>query len=327
MVHHLDMRHSKGNLIIKLDMSKAYDKVNWQFLYSILRKMGFNHRLLQLIKNPIENCWFTVLVNGGPIGIFKSTQGLRQGDSLSPALFTIAVETLSRGLDHLFQNHTDMYYPTGSRLKISHLAYADDNIIFTRSNEEALLKLMQFLKKFEEQSGQSIKTDKSSFVPGKKKKTLLIAHRVKQLTRFALKSLPISYLGAPLYKGNKKKILFEPLIVKIINRISGWEHNFLSYGERLQLIKSVLSSMPIFLLQVLYPPVGIIHKVDQFFAKYFWGTTGDRKKIHWTKWQNICYPNVESRLGVRSLRDVVAAFSLKLWWRLREVTMGQLHSQ
>ncbi|KAL0337501.1 UNVERIFIED_CONTAM: hypothetical protein Scaly_2025200 [Sesamum calycinum] len=74
--------------------------------------MGFNHKLLQLIKNPIENCWFTVLVNGGPIGFFKSTQGLRQGDPLSPALFTIAVETLSRGLDHLFQNHTDMYYPT-----------------------------------------------------------------------------------------------------------------------------------------------------------------------------------------------------------------------
>ncbi|XP_020546909.1 uncharacterized protein LOC110011305 [Sesamum indicum] len=82
MTHHLDMSHSKGNLILKLDMSKAYDRVNWKFLYMILEKMGFPTRFIILIKHAIEHCWFTILVNGEPSGFFKSSQGLRQGDPI-----------------------------------------------------------------------------------------------------------------------------------------------------------------------------------------------------------------------------------------------------
>ncbi|KAL0298569.1 UNVERIFIED_CONTAM: hypothetical protein Sradi_6516700 [Sesamum radiatum] len=133
MTHHLDLRSSKDNLIIKLDMSKAYDRVNWHFLYLVLGKMGFPNRFIRLVKNSIENSWFIVLVNGQSSGFFKSSQGLRQGDSISPTLFILATEALSRGLEHLFLNNKDMIYQTGSRLKVSHLAYVDDIIIFTRS--------------------------------------------------------------------------------------------------------------------------------------------------------------------------------------------------
>ncbi|KAL2247822.1 UNVERIFIED_CONTAM: hypothetical protein Sindi_2634500 [Sesamum indicum] len=94
-----------------------------------------------------------------------------------------------------------------------------------------------------------------------------MAHRIKRITGFSRKALPITYLGAPLYKENKKKILYENLIDKVRNKIAGWEHCHLSYGGRLQLIKTVLSSMPIYLLQVLNPPVGTIQKLEQLFAK------------------------------------------------------------
>ncbi|KAL2226750.1 UNVERIFIED_CONTAM: hypothetical protein Sindi_2033700 [Sesamum indicum] len=73
MTHHLDIRHSKRNLILKLDMSNAYDRVNWKFLYVILEKMGFPSRFIVLIKHAIEHCWFTILVNGKPSGFFKSS--------------------------------------------------------------------------------------------------------------------------------------------------------------------------------------------------------------------------------------------------------------
>ncbi|KAL0311560.1 UNVERIFIED_CONTAM: hypothetical protein Sangu_2450700 [Sesamum angustifolium] len=92
------------------------------------------------------------------------------------------------------------------------------------------------------------------------RKANLIAQRIKIITGFSMMTHPIIYLGAPLY---------ESLIDKVRAKISRCEHCDLSYGVRLQLIKSVLSSTPIYLLQVLNPPVGIIQKLEQLFAKYF----------------------------------------------------------
>ncbi|KAL0298617.1 UNVERIFIED_CONTAM: hypothetical protein Sradi_6521500 [Sesamum radiatum] len=66
--HYLDMRHNKGNLILKLDMFKAYNRVKWKFLYAIFEKMGFPARFIALIKYAIEHSWFTILVNGEPSG-------------------------------------------------------------------------------------------------------------------------------------------------------------------------------------------------------------------------------------------------------------------
>ncbi|KAL0416542.1 UNVERIFIED_CONTAM: hypothetical protein Slati_3486100 [Sesamum latifolium] len=95
MIHHLDLRYSKGNLVIKLEMSEAYDRINWNFLLTIMQKMGFPHRFLTLIKHATQNCWFTNLVNGEVSRFFKSTQGLRPRDPISPALFIIATEALT----------------------------------------------------------------------------------------------------------------------------------------------------------------------------------------------------------------------------------------
>ncbi|KAL0448787.1 UNVERIFIED_CONTAM: hypothetical protein Slati_1435100 [Sesamum latifolium] len=75
--------------------------------------------------------------------------------------------------------------------------------------------------------------------------------------------------------------------------------------------------MPIYLLQVLNPPVSTLQKLEQLFAKFFWGSTTEQRKIHWTKWYTVCYPIEEGGLGIRNLRDMVTTFSYKLWWRVR----------
>ncbi|KAL0298803.1 UNVERIFIED_CONTAM: hypothetical protein Sradi_6540100 [Sesamum radiatum] len=203
MIHHLDLRYKNSNLVIKLDMSKAYDRVNWNFLLLIMEKMGFPSRFLSLIKHAIQDYWFTVLVNGETTGFFKSTRGLRQGDPISPALFIIAAEALSKGIDHLFNGNADMYFQTKCEVKISHLSYADDVIIFTNCKEAGLIRLMNFLRKFEEQSGQQINQAKSAFIPGRKGN--LIANKIKNITGFSMKALPITYLGAPLDKATRGK--------------------------------------------------------------------------------------------------------------------------
>ncbi|KAL0294117.1 UNVERIFIED_CONTAM: hypothetical protein Sradi_6902100 [Sesamum radiatum] len=156
MGNRLDEEQLEGNLILKLYMSKAYDRINRKLLYAILEKMGFPYRFIALIKHAIGRCWFTILINGEPFGFFKSSQGLKQGDPISLKLFILASEALSRGLNLLFAQDPDMFDQTGCKIKVTHLAYADDLIIFTRCEEESLTKLMQFLDIYENQSGQKI---------------------------------------------------------------------------------------------------------------------------------------------------------------------------
>lgn len=119
------------NVVMKLDMTKAYDRLTWLFLTKVLRKMGFLERFISMVFGIVSNNWYSVLINGQTWGFFKSSRGVKKGDLLSSTLFIIAAEALSRGLNAL---HLNLYF-CGFGLpkwipKINHLACADDTIIF-----------------------------------------------------------------------------------------------------------------------------------------------------------------------------------------------------
>ncbi|XP_073137193.1 uncharacterized protein [Henckelia pumila] len=303
LTHNLNLPARGGNVILKLDMVKAYDRVQWSFLLDVLRRFGFSEQVVRMVRACISFCKFSVNVNGTPAGFFASSRGLRQGDPLSPLLFVLGAEYLSRGLDRLFLQHADLRYRSGCDLPISHLAYADDVIIFSNGGSRGLQRLKDFLAHYENFSGQLVNVAKSAmiFPPGW---TARRRSRLLQITGFAEGQLPLKYLGAPLFRGNRKCYLFEPLLQSVRKKLEGWESRSLAPGSRMMLIRS--------------PPLAVLEKLERIFNAFLWGSRPLEKNWHWARWSRACLPVKEGGLGFHSLKDIVDRFSMKLWFRFRQ---------
>ena len=95
VIHSLEAGKKEG-FLLKLDMSKAYDRVDWNFLLAALRAFGFNAQVCKLISQLVSSPSLSILVNGLPSLFFSPSRGLRQGDPISPVLFVILAECLGR---------------------------------------------------------------------------------------------------------------------------------------------------------------------------------------------------------------------------------------
>ena len=123
VTHNLNNKHRSGNVIMKLDMEKAYDRIEWFFITSVMRRLGFPEIWIDRVWQLVSNCWFSIIINGSSSGFFKSSRGIRQGDPLSPGLFILAAEALSCGLDDLLKKKNFKPYrmPKGC-LPVTHLS-------------------------------------------------------------------------------------------------------------------------------------------------------------------------------------------------------------
>ncbi|XP_059290764.1 uncharacterized protein LOC132044295 [Lycium ferocissimum] len=98
IIRDINMRAKHTNVVIKLDMAKAYDRLSWIFLTKVLRQFGFGEVLIDMVWRLLSNNWYSILINGQSHGFFRSSRGVKQGDPLSPTLFIIAAEKMMKRL-------------------------------------------------------------------------------------------------------------------------------------------------------------------------------------------------------------------------------------
>jgi hypothetical protein len=150
LFHTMKQKRGRGGLMaLKLDMEKAFDRMEWSFLFHILKSLGFHSKWIHMIEQCISTVSFSILLDGSPFGRFFPQRGLRQGDPLSPFLFILGLEVLSRLIikEELAGNIHGIKISRHSPL-VSHLLYADDLMVFSRANSSEASSILNCLTKF-----------------------------------------------------------------------------------------------------------------------------------------------------------------------------------
>ena len=195
-------------VLCKLDIVKAYDHVNWKSLVFLFQQSGFSEKWRRWIRGCISTVKFSILINGSSSDFFGSSRGLRQGDPLSSFLFDIVMEAMSCMLVAAtaagqFSGFT-VGNVTSSLMKMSHLLFADDTLVFCDADSNHITTLHGILSRFEEMSGLKINLGKFELVPVGDVPNLLELVKILGCRESALL---LKYLGLPLGASFKDKTI------------------------------------------------------------------------------------------------------------------------
>ena len=133
--------------IMKIDLRKAYDTINWGFVKEVLMGLGFPNLFVEWIMQCISTTSYSISINGSMHGFFKGSQGIRQGDPISPFLFVLCLEYLSRSLNQLKDIRDFKFHPRCRETKdlnITHLAFVDDLILCSRGDVDLVQLILKF---------------------------------------------------------------------------------------------------------------------------------------------------------------------------------------
>ena len=203
---------------IKIDLQKAFDTLDWNFILTVLSVMQFPSQYIAWIRNCFTTSMFSLYINGGLVGYFRGVRGVRQGDPMSPYLFMIAMNVLSKLLDATVVDEVFSFHPKCKKVNLPHLCFVDDLLIFSKGNLSSIVGIQKVLHIFYSYSRLQLNNAKSElFSTGVSRENM---QKIHDLTGFKLGTLPVRYLGVPLVTRQLTERDCMPLIDKITARIN-----------------------------------------------------------------------------------------------------------
>ncbi|XP_062099754.1 uncharacterized protein LOC133805589 [Humulus lupulus] len=301
---------------IKIDISKAYDTVSWDFLEALLTAFNFPGKFVQRVMSCVRSTTYSLSMNGRVQGSFKGEKGLRQGDPLSPLLFVLIMEYLTRRLQLAANHSLFRYHPMCKGLNLINLCFADDLILFSKGTRQSLLVLKEVLDEFSNTTGLTISKDKSQVFFG----GVQASERSIILSDFHLTEgdFPFKYLGVPL-RPTKWRAEDCGIIIKKINQIlHSWASRHLSFAGRIQLIHSVLFGLRNYWMSIFVLPHSVTKEVEKICRGFLWGTNGTRSKVHVASWDKVCLPKPYGGLGFKNGVNWNCAILAKFIWAISD---------
>lgn len=241
--------------------------MEWSFLHDMLIALNFPPHLIKVIMVCLSSTHYSIMLNGKPSDTIYPRRGLRQGDPMSPLLFVIGMEYLSRILMVIGTYKDFRYHPRCRKMQLNHMSFADDLMMFCRGDLVSTQLLCKGLNSFAATSGLCANLSKSSiYLAGiPKEHKLMIAQEVN----LPLGSLPFRCLGIPVTSRRISAVDCDSLIDKMTARICSWYARSLSYATRVQLISSVLISIRSYWCIYIIPKA-VLRKVNSICRSYLW---------------------------------------------------------
>ncbi|KAF3791374.1 Transposon TX1 uncharacterized protein [Nymphaea thermarum] len=291
------------SFILKLDISKAFDSVSWEFLSDLLTHLAFGPSFRQ---------WIAVSFNGLCGEFFCLGRGLRQGCPLSPLLFNLVAECFSALFRHAVVVGFIAPHSLPHLQAFSTLQYADDFLLFGTASRQQIVRTWLILRVFELVSGLSINSSKCylSLIHADPA-TVLLAEAC-----FGCKAtgLPMDYLGLQITLSPPTPSFCDGVEQKLFDRLHCWQGKLLSLPGRITLAKHCLASIPLHVLAVFRPPAVVLRRFDKIIRNFIWD--GDRPSDCLARWDMVAFPHLLGGAGVTNLSRACESSLCSWWWRL-----------
>ncbi|XP_062114427.1 uncharacterized protein LOC133825513 [Humulus lupulus] len=286
--------------VMKVDLSKAYDSIDWNCLEDILAAFCIPAQFINWIKICLKDSDYSILINGRVQGCFTGRKGLKQGDPMSPLLFVLVMEYFTRLLIQASQHKEFRFHPRCKKLNLVSLCFADDLVLFCKGTDRSIKIISECFKSFSSVSGLTANVEKSRVYFGG-----MNAAETKEIMkdiRFSKGEFPLKYLGVPLRPTKWKAGDCAVIIEKIQLKSHHWSNRHLSFAGKTQLIQSVLMGLRAFWMSIFFLPKSVISEIDHLCRNFLWGASKgneNRSKMHFTGWDQVCLPKQLGGLGFK----------------------------
>ena len=274
IIEYVESLNMEG-VVLFLDFKKAFDTVEWSFLFEVLAKFGFKHNFISWVKILYTNICSSVINNGWRSNFFRVSRGLRQGCPLSALLFLIVAEILStairmsqvvKGIPIKVENNVIKH------IKITQLA--DDTTLFLKNIHEISFSI-KIIDEFGKHSG---------LILNKNKTECLLIGRSKQENHKHLNEIKcnkvIKALGTYFGTDNKicEQLNWNSKIDTCKMMINKWNARHLTFYGKITVIKSLILPKFTYLMQSITTPKHIINEINTILYKFLWSNKKEKVK-------------------------------------------------
>ena len=208
-------------MVVKIDLEKAYDRLDWSFIKMVLEHFGFPESMISLMMSCVSTHTTTLLVNGSKLDSFQPSRGIRQGDPISPYLFLLCMEFLGVQITSMYEDKRwDKVRASRSGPSFSHVFFANDLMLFAKADYKNCEAINEVLDNFCNLAGQRVSITKSKilFSPN------VTSRRARGICRrmgIAATTNLGKYLGFPIIYQGRVGNAYNFVVNKIQNKMAG----------------------------------------------------------------------------------------------------------